>query len=242
MRLTSALLLASLALGLGAEALAQDRPQSSGPTKTRAAEQAERDSIRARSRMRFRENDRDGDGEPDERRGMRYEPDRALFMPAMERAAIFRIGVPGFLLRAGLKAGRNDFDTDEAYRATREILHGVKAIRVAAFVDNPAYDARQLQRQYARYTRRRRMEPVLFVRAPGGGVSIDIKERRGKIKKITLLAYGDEGGAAVIRLKSRFSQKHLRRALALMTSELDEEMGIEIDTEPRKLESLGSEK
>ena len=222
-------------------ALAQDRPQSTGPTKTREAERAERDSIRARSRVRFRENapvaaqdggdDEAGEGR-ERRRGIGYEPDRALLMPAMERTAVFRIGLPGWLIRTGMRLGRDEFDSDEEYRATRALLRGLRSVRVAAFVDNPAYDAERLRRQYARYARRRRLEPVLFVKAPGGGVSIDVKERRGKIKRITLLAYGDEGGAAVIRIKSRFRAEHLRRAIALMTQEVDEEMGIEIDVEP----------
>ena len=222
--------LLTLLLLLPLAALAQERPQSSGPTKTRETERAERDSIRARSRVRFRENEGD-DADGESARLTRYEPDRALLMPAMERAAVFRIGVPGWLLRTFVKAGREDFDSEEEYRATRELIRGLKSVRVAAYVNNPAYDAGELRRKYARYTRRRRMEPVLLVRAPGGGVSIDVKERRGKIKRITLLAYGDDDGAAVIRLKSRFRTEHLRRAIALLTEEVDEELGIEIDTE-----------
>ena len=237
--LSTALLLAVL-LPAG-PALAQERPQSSGPTKTREAERAERDSLRQRSRVRFRDRETlaegeaaeggeaDTDGAREQRRRRRYEPDRALLMPAMERRAVFRIGVPGWLVRAGTAMGREEFDSDEEYRATRALLRGLKSIRVAAFVDNSAYDPDKLRRQYARYASRRRMEPVLFVKAPGGGVSIDVKERRGRIKRITLLAYGEEGGAAVIRIKSRFSPKHLRRAIALMTQEVDEELGIEID-------------
>ena len=222
-------LLLAVFLLLPLAALAQERPQSSGPTKTREAERAERDSLRAQSRVRFRKTEDDEAG--GKRKVMRYEPDRALLMPAMERTAIFRIGVPGWLLRLGLQAGREDFDTDEEYLATREIMRGVKSIRVAAYADNGAYDAQKLRRQYLRYARRRRMEPVLFVKAPGGGVSIDVKERRGRIKRITLLAYGDEGGAAVIRLRARFRPQHLKRAIAIMTEEVDEEMGIEIDTD-----------
>ena len=224
-----------LSLLLPLSALAQERPQSSGPTKSREAERAERDSLRARSRVRFRKTEeREARDASDDAaaRLTRYEPDRALLMPAMERAAVFRIGVPGWLIRAGMKLGREDFDSEREYRATLQLMHGLKSIRIAAFVDNPAYDADELRRKYLRYTRRRRMEPVLFVKAPGGGVSIDVKERRGRIKRITLLAYGDEDGAAVIRLKSRFRPEHLRRAIALLTEEVDEELGIDIDTAP----------
>ena len=224
----AAVLLTLLTLA-AAPALAQDKPQSSGPTKSREAERAERDSLRAHSRVRFREDAGVGD---EERGGIGYEPDRALLMPAMERTAVFRIGIPGWLLRVGTRIGRDDFDSDAEYRATRALLRGLRSIRIAAFVDNPAYAPEKLRRQYARYVKRRRLEPVFLVRAPGGGVSIDVKERRGKIRRITLLAYGDEGGAAVIRVRSRFSPEHLREAIALMTEEVDEEMGIEIDVAP----------
>ena len=216
-----------LVLGTSAGLFAQERPQSTGPTLSREEQNAQRDSIRQRSRVRFKEREAsEGEGG----KLTRYEPDRALFMPAMERSAIFRIGVPGWLIRLGMKAGRDDFDSDEEYLATRDMLRGLKSVRVAAFTDNPAYTAAKLRRQYDRFARRRRLEPLLMVRAQGGGVSIDFKERRGKVKRITLLAYGDEG-AAVIRIKSKFSEKHLRRAIQLMKEEADDEFGIEIDTE-----------
>ena len=205
---------------------AQDRPQQTGPTITPEREREIRDSIRARSRVRFK------DQEEAERKSIRYEPDRALFMPAMERTAIFRIGIPGWLLRAGLRAGRDDFDTRDEYKGTKLLVGGLRSLRVAAFANNGAYDASELLRRHKRYIRRRpRHEPVLFVRAPGGGVQIHVKERRGKVKRITLLAYGDEG-AAVIRVKSRFTADRLRDAIALLTEKADDSFGIEIDTAP----------
>ncbi len=216
---------------------AQERPQSTGPTLSREEQNAQRDSIRERSRIRFKDREAsadadDGrDGEDAEtKKKMRYEPDRALFMPAMERRAVFRIGVPGWLIRLGMRAGRKDFDSDEEYAATKAMMKGLKSIRVAAFTDNPAYTSALLRKQYTRYAKRRRLEPLLMVRAREGGVSIDFKERRGKVKRITLLAYGDEG-AAVIRIKSKFSTDHLRRAIELMKDEADDKLGIEIDTD-----------
>lgn len=211
--------------------LAQERPQSTGPTLSREEQNAQRDSIRERSRIRFKDREGDPDSEVAEaKKKLSYEPDRALFMPTMERRAIFRIGLPGWLIRLGMRAGRDDFDSDQDYAATRAMLKGLKAIRVAAYTDNPAYTSALLRKQYTRYTKRRRLEPLLMVKAPGGGVSIDFKERRGKIKRITLLAYGDEG-AAVIRIKSKFSTDHLKRAIELMKDEADDQLGIEIDTE-----------
>ncbi len=204
--------------------VAQTRPQSTGPTLSREEQIAQRDSIRARARIRFKER------EEEEKKRTRYEPDRALFMPAMERSAIFRIGLPGWLIRLGMRAGREEFESEEEYAATKAMMKGLKSVRVAAYTENPAYTSALLRKQYARYTKRRRLEPLLMVKAPGGGVSIDFKERRGKIKRITLLAYGDEG-AAVIRIKSKFSIDHLKRAIDLMKDEVDEELGIEIDTD-----------
>jgi len=43
-------------------------------------------------------------------------------------------------------------------------------------------------------------------------------------------AYGDEG-AAVIRLKSKFSEKHLKQALELMKETAKDTGGVVIDTE-----------
>ncbi len=211
--------------------LAQERPQSTGPTLSREEQNAQRDSIRERSRVRFKDREaEDGAEEGETKKKMRYEPDRALFMPAMERRAIFRIGVPGWLIRLGMRAGRKEFDDKQDYAATQAMMKGLKSIRVAAYTDNPAFTSALLRKQYTRYTRRRHLEPLLMVRAKEGGVSIDFKERRGKIKRLTLLAYGDEG-AAVIRIKSRFSTDHLRKAIALMKDEADDKLGIEIDTD-----------
>lgn len=222
MRVSSLLLL--LALAAPALADAQEAPQSTKPAPSPERQREIRDSIRQRSRVRFVERDEEKRG------GIGYEPDRALLMPRMERTAIFRIGIPGWLMRLGLRAGRDEFDTRGEYRATRSVLKSVRKLRVAAFADNGAYDARDLLRQYMRYVRRRRAEPVLQVRAPGGGVQIHIKERRGKVRMITLVAYGDEG-AAVIRLKGKLGEAELREALDLMRDAAEEAGGVEVDTE-----------
>ncbi len=217
MRYLFLLLVCSTAL-----ANAQERPQSTRPAETPERQREIRDSIRARGRVHF-------DREADEGK-TRYEPDRALLMPSMERTAVFRIGIPGWLMRTGVRMGRKDFDDDEEYRATRAIMRGVRGVRIAAFVDNGAYDNKRLLKRYLRYSKRKRTEPVMQIRAPGGGVQIHVKERRGTVRLITLLAYGDEG-AAVIRLKSRFKEKHLRRALDYMLESAEEEGGIEINTD-----------
>ena len=227
-------LLCLLNLCAQTQGFAQERPQSTGPTMSREEQNAQRDSIRERSRIRFKNREEtaasDDGGESEVKKKMRYEPDRALFMPAMERRAIFRIGVPGWLIRLGMRAGRKDFDSEQEYAATKAMMKGLKSIRVAAFTDNPAYTSALLRKQYTRYTKRRRLEPLLMVRAREGGVSIDFKERRGKVKRITLLAYGEEG-AAVIRIKSKFSTDHLKQAIELMKDEADDKLGIEIDTD-----------
>ena len=215
-----------LALALAGASLAQEAPQSTRPAPSPEREREIRDSIRQRSRVRVTERDEDAEGA--EKIG--YEPDRALVMPAMERAAIFRIGIPGWVMRLGLRAGRDDFGSDAEYRATRGVLKTVRKLRVAAFANNDAYDATTLLRKYMRYVRRRRAEPVLQVRAPGGGVQIHVKERRGKVRMITLLAYGDEG-AAVIRLKGKFGEEDLREALEFMEEAAEETGGVEVDTE-----------
>ena len=224
--------LALLSLAGATTALAQERPQSTGPTLSREREREIRDSIRARSRVRFDTRDSADATAGRQRRGRRYEPDRALLMPAMERSAIFRIGIPGWALRLGLRAGRQGFDSDEEYRGTRELLRALRSVRVAAFADNGVYEPTRLLHRYERYIQRRpRHEPVLYVRAPGGGVQIHVKERRGKVKRISLLAYGAEG-AAVIRVKSRFTVDRLREAIELLTRETDDALGIDIDTAP----------
>lgn len=221
-----------LATGLCAAvaSTAQELPQSNRPAETPERQREIRDSIRERGRVHFERDAEEGAEQGDGARALAYRPDRALLMPRMERTAIFRIGVPGWLMRVGLRAGRDDFDSEEEYRATREILRGVRAVRVAAYANNGAFDADKLLRHYLRYAKRKRGEPVLQVRAPGGGVQIHVKERRGTVRLITLLAYGDEG-AAVIRLKSRFKERHLRRALEYMVESADEELGVRIDAE-----------
>ena len=224
MRLASALLILLLVAFGPALALAQEAPQSTRPAPSPERQREIRDSIRQRSRVRFRERDEGEAG------GIGYEPDRALLMPRMERTAIFRIGVPGWLMRLGLRAGRDEFDSRGEYAATRSVLKSVRKLRVAAFADNGAYDAGDLLRQYLKYVRRRNAEPVLQVRAPGGGVQIHVKERRGKVRMIALVAYGDEG-AAVIRLKGKLGPDELREALQLMEEAAEESGGVEVDTD-----------
>ena len=136
-------------------------------------------------------------------------------------------------IRDSIRAkGRVKFvnETDEEYRATRIIAKDIRALRIAAFVDNPAYSSEKLLKEYDRFIKRKKGEPVMYVRAPEGGVQIHVKERRGKIRLITLMAYGDEG-AAVIRLKSKFSEKHLKQALELMKETAKDTGGVVIDTE-----------
>ena len=218
-------LLLALALLPALPILAQEAPKSTRPAPSPERQREIRDSIRQRSRVRFAERDDDGRAEK-----IGYEPDRALLMPRMERTAIFRIGIPGWLMRLGLRAGRDEFDSRAEYRATRGVLGAVRKLRVAAYAANEAYDARDLLRHYLRYVRRRRAEPVMQVRAPGGGVQIHVKERRGRVRMITLLAYGDEG-AAVIRLKAKLGERELREALDLMKEAAEETGGVEIDTD-----------
>ncbi|MFK8056551.1 MAG: DUF4252 domain-containing protein [Saprospiraceae bacterium] len=216
------LLLLLLTLLLSTLAFAQDRPQETRPAPSPSRQTEIRDSIRARSRVKFIERENEGP--------MKYQADRALLMPKMERTSIFRIGIPGFLMRLALRAGKGDFDSEEEFRAVRKLSKGVRSLRVAAFAENPAYEAKKLREDYERFIKRKKGEPVLFVRAPEGGVQIHVKQRRGKIKLITLMAYGDEG-AAIVRLKSNFSEKHLKQALKLMTEAAEESAGVVIDTE-----------
>jgi len=201
-------------------ALAQERPQETRPAPGPERQKEIRDSIRARGRVKFL----------NESKPISYEADRGLLMPKMERTSIFRIGIPGWLMRLGIRAGKDDFETIEEYRAVRKLSKGIRALRVAAFVENPAYDAKKLLGQYTKYIKRKKGDPVMYVRAPEGGVQIHVVEKRGKIKLISLMAYGDEG-AAVIRLKSKFSEKHLKQALELMKDTAEESAGIVIDTE-----------
>lgn len=213
-----------LALALALPLLAQEAPQSTRPGPGPERQREIRDSIRQRSRVRFGERD-DGDAK------VGYEPDRALLMPRMERTAVFRIGIPGWLMRLGLRTAREGFDERAEYTATRSVVKMVKKLRVAAYADNDAYDARGLLRDYSKYVRRRRAEPVMQVRAPGGGVQIHVRERRGKVRLITLLAYGDDG-AAVIRLKAKIGPEDVREALALMREAANESSGVDVDTDP----------
>ncbi len=201
-------------------AFAQDRPQETAPAPGPERQKEIRDSIRAKGRVKFL----------NEAESTSYEADKALLMPKMERTSIFRIGIPGWLMRIGIRAGKDDFDTVEEYRAVRKLSKGIRALRVAAFIENPAYDAQKLLHEYERFIKRKKGEPVMYVRAPEGGVQIHVKERRGKIKLITLMAYGDEG-AALIRLKSKFSEKHLQQALELMKDTAEDTGGVLIDTE-----------
>lgn len=214
-------LLFAVALGAPASVYAQELPQSTAPAPSPERQREIRDSIRNRGRFRVL------DDEADER-ARRYEADRALLMPRMERTSVFRIGLPGWLMRAGLSAGRAEFDTDEEYRAARRLLRRIRALRVAVYVDNAAYSQAQLLGDYARFIKRKRGEPVMVVRAPAGGVQIHVKERRGKVKLISLVAYGAEG-AAVVRLKSKIRAKDLQLALKLMAEAAEETAGVEID-------------
>jgi hypothetical protein len=210
-----------LFLSLAVVCFAQERPQETAPAPGPERQKEIRDSIRALGRVRFIEKDAD--------EGMKYEADRALLMPKMERSSIFRIGIPGWLMRLGLRSGRSEFDSEEEYKATRQIAKGIRSLRIAAFANNPAYEAKDLIQDYAKFIKRKKAEPVMYVRAPEGGVQIHVKERRGKVKLVTLLAYGEEG-AAIIRLKSKFSEKHLRKALELMKDSAEETAGVVIDT------------
>ena len=219
MRLT----LVTLLLTVCSAAFGQELPQSSKPGPTPERQKEIRDSIRQRSRVKFL----DDEG----REGIGYEADRALLMPKMERTSIFRIGVPGWLMRFVVNVSRDEFDSDEEYRATKRLMKRVRGIRVAAFVQNPAYDSEKLLREYQRFVKRKKSEPVMLVRAPEGGVQIDVKQRRnGTVRLISLVAYGDEG-AAVIRLKTKIREKDLKRALKFMTDAAEESAGVEIDTE-----------
>jgi hypothetical protein len=215
------LLLLSLVLSIHS-LWAQERPQETVPAPSPQRQLEIRDSIRARSRVKF------SDREVVDK--IRYEPDRALLMPAMERSAIFRIGLPMWLMRAGISASRDEFDSEEEYKAARYMMRRIRKLRIAAYANNPAYSASKLQRQYARFNKRKRTEPVLTVRAPGGGVSIDVKVRRGKVRRVNLLAYGDDG-AAVIRVKCRIGEKDVRKLLSMMQEETVDK-GIIIDIEP----------
>lgn len=209
-----------LSLLMTSLAFAQERPQETAPAPSPERHKEIRDSIRAKGRVKFL----------NEAKSISYEADKALLMPKMERTSIFRIGIPGWLMRLGIRAGKGDFDTVEEYRAVRKLSKGIRALRVAAFIDNPAYDADKLLQEYDRFIKRKKGEPVMYVRAPEGGVQIHTKERRGKIRLITLMAYGDEG-AAVIRLKSKFSEKHLKQALEIMKDTAEQTGGVIIDTE-----------
>jgi len=215
-------LLLFFTLLLSTLAFAQERPQETRPAPSPERQKEIRDSIRARSRVKFIKRERE--------EAMKYEADRALLMPKMERTSIFRIGIPGWLMRLGIRAGKDDFDTVEEYRAVRQLSKGIRSLRVAAFAENPAYEAKILREQYERFIKRKKGEPVMYVRAPEGGVQIHFKERNGKIKLLTLMAYGDEG-AAVIRLKANFSEKHLKKALDLMKDTAEDSAGVLIDTE-----------
>ena len=214
---------------------AQTRPQETGPTITPERERTIRDSIRQRSRVRFARRDSlaavaAAADKPS--RQLSYEPDRALLMPAMERSAIFRIGIPRWAMRLGLQANRQDFESDAEYEAAKIIVRSIRSIRLAAYAPHSAYSADRLLRRYTRYIKRRpRHEPVLQIRAPGGGVQIHVKERRGVVKRISLLAYGDEG-AAVIRVKGRFTIDKMRDVVKLLTERSDQSFGVEIDVEP----------
>lgn len=201
---------------------AQERPQETVPAPSPERQKEIRDSIRARSRVKFT------DRESEEK--IRYEPDRALLMPAMERSAIFRIGLPMWLMRFGISANRDEFDSEEEYKATRYMMRRIRKVRIAAYANNAAYSAEKLRKQYSKFNKRRRTEPVLTVRAPGGGVSIDVKMRRGKVKRVNLLAYGDEG-AAVIRVKCRIGEKDVRKLLSMLEDET-EDSGIILDIDP----------
>ncbi len=199
---------------------AQERPQETAPAPSPERQREIRDSIRAKGRVKFL----------NEAESIKYEADRALLMPKMEHTSIFRIGIPGWLMRMSLRAGKDDFDTDEEYLAVRHVSKGIRSLRVAAFVDNPAYSSDKLLDEYERFIKRKKGEAVMYIRAPEGGVQIHVKERRGKIKLITLMAYGDEG-AAVLRLKSKFSEKHLKEALELMKDTAEDTGGVVIDTD-----------
>lgn len=224
--LTAGLLLAACALAAQTPTPSDpgpQRPQETRPGPTPTEQQAIIDSIRNAQRVRFHRDD-------DEEAGMRYTADRALLMPRMERSSIFRIGLPGWLMRLGLRFTRDEFDTEEEYLATRSLLKRIRGLRVAAFARNPAYDQQRLRRDYERYVRRRRADPVLVVRAPEGGVQIHVRERRGRVRLISLVAYGAEG-AAVVRLKTRLREGDVRRALNFLTETAAEEAGITIDAD-----------
>lgn len=211
-------------LSLAQQAMAQERPQETRPGPTPERQIEIRDSIRARGRVHFKEKDED------EKDVIRYQADRALLMPKMERSSIFRIGIPGWLMRLGLRAGKDDFDDKEEYKDVRQLAKRIRSLRVAAFANNGVYNQKDLLSQYMKYINRKKGEPVMQVRAPDGGVQIHVKERNGKVKLITLLAYGDEG-AAVIRLKSKIREKDLKRALELMKDAAEDTAGVEINTD-----------
>jgi len=218
--LLTTLLIASSCLNL----FGQERPQETRPSPSPERQVEIRDSIRAIGRERFRLNSDKAET------GISYEADRALLMPKMERSSIFRIGIPGWLMRLGLQAGKDDFDTDEEYYATKALSKRIRSLRIAAYANNPAYSQQKLLSEYNRFVKRRKCDPVMIVRAPGGGIQIHVKERRGKVKLITLVAYGNEG-AALIRLKSKIREKDLRTALALMTETAENSAGVEIDVD-----------
>jgi len=213
-------LLLFFVLFLSTLAFAPERTQEILPAPSPSRQKEIRESTRAKGRVKFL----------NEAKSISYEADRALLMPKMERTSIFRIGIPGWLMRLALRAGKDDFDSVEEYRAIRKLSKGFRALRVAAYVDNPAYDAKKLLQGYEQFIKRKKGEPVMYVRAPEGGVQIHVKQRRGKVKLISLMAYGDEG-AAVIRLKSNFKEKHLKQALEFMKDAAEESAGVVIDTD-----------
>ena len=217
-------LLFCLALGLAPTLYAQERPQETRPAPSPERQREIRDSIRAIGRERFRIKEEGTTSKT------RYQADRALFMPRMERTSIFRIGIPGWLMRFGLTLSRDEFDTQEEYRAARKLSKRIRGLRVAAFVDNAAYSQQQIVEDYAKFVKRRRGEPVMVVKAPLGGVQIHVKERRGRVKLISLIAYGEDG-AAIVRLKANISGADLAQALQLMTETAESTAGVEIDAE-----------
>lgn len=218
------LLFLSILLLLSQQGNAQERPQETRPGPTPERHKEIRDSIRAHGRVRF------VDEEDSKSEKINYQADRALLMPKMERSSIFRIGIPGWLMRIGVRAGKDDFEDENEYREVRQLAKRIRALRIAAYANNGVYNQKELLAQYMKYIKRKKGEPVMQVRAPGGGVQIHVKERNGKVKLISLLAYGEEG-AAVIRLKSKIREKDLRRALDLMKDAAEDTAGVQIDTD-----------
>ncbi len=217
------IILITFLIGFCTTGFAQERPQETKPAPSPERQREIRDSIRNRSRVAFVKEDADNK--------INYNADRALLMPRMERSSIFRIGIPGWLMRLAMISGKDDFDSEEEYVATRQLLKRIRGLRIAAFANNDSYDRQRLLKDYKKFIKRRNGEPVMIVRAPQGGVQIHVKQnRRGVVRLISLVAYGDEG-AAVIRLKAKIREKDLRAALRLMTDAAEDTAGVAVDTD-----------